>query len=121
MAYSPNHFDGEQLPTLNNYYDEDDSEEDSYHVRIAVPSPIKSKKSQQVKPTPSKLPNKPPTFKTYKMPGNGVGQVAHMEDRFCAYHGILRYPYRYLNGEESDRVSKGYFVEGKFQARGWTV
>lgn len=121
MPYSPNHFDREQLPTLNNYYDEDDSEEDSYPVRITVPSPIKHKKSQQVKPVPPLLPNKPPTFKTYKMSGNAVGHVAHREDRFCAYHGILRYPYRYLNGEESDRVSKGYFAEGKFQARGWTL
>lgn len=120
MPYSPDHFDREQPPTQNNYYDEDDSEDDSYPVRI-VPSPIKHKKSQQVKSIPPLLPNKPPTFKTYKMSGNAVGHVAHRDDRFCAYHGILRYPYRYLNGEESDRVSKGYFVEGKFQARGWTL
>lgn len=121
MPYSPNPFDGEQVPTLNNYCEENDSEEDAYPVRIAVSSPIKPKKLQQVKPTPPTLPNIPPTFKTYKMSVNAVGQVAHREDRFCAYHGILRYPYRYLNGEESERVSKRYFVEGKFQARGWTL
>lgn len=121
MHHSPNHSDREQLPPLKNHYDEGDSEEDSYPVRIAVPSPLQPKKIQQVKPFPPKLPNKPPTFNTYKMSSNAVGQVARREDRFCAYHGILRYPYRYLNGEESEKVSKGYFVEGKFQARGWTL
>lgn len=121
MPYSPNHSDREQVPTLKNYHDEDDSEEDSYPVRMAAPPSLQPKKIQQVKPFPPKLPNKPPTFNTYKMSGNAVGQVARREDRFCAYHGILRYPYRYLNGEESDRVSKGYFVEGKFQARGWNL
>ena len=116
MPYSPNFLYREQQPT-NNHFDEDDSEEDSYPIRIAVPSPLKSKKTQQVKPTPPTLPNKPPTFKTY----NALGQVAHGGERFCAYQGILRYPYRYLNGEESGRVSKGYFVDGKFQTRGWTL
>lgn len=121
MPYPPSRFDCEQPPTLNNYDDQDESEDDSYPVRIAVPSLIKHKKSQQVKSIPPLLPNKPQTFKTYEMSGNAVGHVAHRDDRFCAYHGILRYPYRYLNGEESDRVSKGYFAEGKFQARGWTL
>lgn len=121
MPYSPNHSDREQVPTPKNYHHEDDSEEDSYLVRIAAPPSLQSKKIQQVKPIPPKVPNKPPTFNTYNMSGNAVGQVARREDRFCAYHGILRYPYRYLNGEESERVSKGYFVEGKFQARGWNL
>lgn len=121
MPYSPNHSDREQVPTLKNHHDEDDSEEDSYPVRMTAPPSLQPKKIQQVKPFSPNLPNKPPTLNTYKMSGNVVGQVALREDRFCAYHGILRYPYRYLNGEESDRVSKGYFVEGKFQARGWNL
>lgn len=121
MPYSPKHSDREQLPTLKNNYDEDDSEVDPYPVRIGVPSPLQSRKFQQVKSFPPKLPNKPTSFNTYKMSWNAVGQLARREDRFCAYYGILRYPYRYLNGEESDRVSKGYFVEGKFQARGWNL
>lgn len=119
MPYSPNHSDREQVPTPKIYHDEDDSEEDSYPVRMAAPPSLQSKKIHQAKPFSPKLPNKPPTFNPYKMTGNAVGQVARREDRFCAYYGILRYPYRYLNGEESDRVSKGYYVEGKFQARGW--
>lgn len=121
MPYSPNHSDREQVPTPNNYHDQDDSEEDSYPVRMAAPLSLQSKKIQQAKPFTPKLPNKPPTFNPYKMSGNAVGQVARMEDRFCAYYGILRYPYRYLHGEVSERVSKGYFVEGKFQARGWNL
>lgn len=121
MSYSPNHFDREQVPTSKNYIEEDDSEEDSYPVRMTAPPSLQTKKIQQAKPFPPKLPNELPTFNPYMMSGNAVGQVARREDRFCAYYGILRYPYRYLNGEESERVSKGYFVEGKFQARGWSL
>lgn len=50
-----------------------------------------------------------------------VGQLAGIDERFCPVAAVAKWPYRHLFGEESDKVSKGYFANGRFRSRGWTM
>lgn len=50
-----------------------------------------------------------------------MGQLAPRDQLFCPYPAVVKFPYKYVRGADSDRVSKAYFAEGKFRARGWTL
>ncbi|MCJ1464932.1 hypothetical protein MMC07_003547 [Pseudocyphellaria aurata] len=55
------------------------------------------------------------------MSNSTVGQLAAKDQLFCPLQAVTKFPYKFVRGPDSDRVSKAYFAEGKFRARGWTV
>ena len=50
-----------------------------------------------------------------------VGQLAGEQERFCPFAAVNKYPYKYLHGDDSDKVAKKYFAVGQFRKRGWTM
>lgn len=50
-----------------------------------------------------------------------VGQLAGVDERFCPVAAVAKWPYRHLFGDESDKVSKEYFANGRFRSREWTM
>lgn len=59
----------------------------------------------------------PPTFNMSNM----LGRLAPAEQLFCPLTAVTKFPYKYIRGEDSDKVSKAFFAGGKFRARGWTL
>ncbi len=50
-----------------------------------------------------------------------VGQLAGEQERFCPFAAVNKYPYKYLRGDDSEKVAQKYFAFGEFRNRGWTV
>ncbi len=116
--------DDQRALAYKHHATETDSEDDYPIFRRRSPSPSKASKSKQQKPV-KQMNTMPPSsqsrFQTFKMSSNAIGQVAPREQRFSPLFAVMKYPYRYLKGETSERVSRAYFAEGKFHARGWTL
>lgn len=53
--------------------------------------------------------------------GNFIGEQASRDLKFCPLSAVAKFPYIFMKGADSENVSKAYFAEGKFQARGWTL
>lgn len=53
--------------------------------------------------------------------GNYIGEQAPRDLQFCPLSAVAKFPYKFIKKTDSEKVSKAYFAEGKFQARGWTL
>lgn len=50
-----------------------------------------------------------------------LGRLAPIDQLFCPYSAVSKYPYKYMKGIASEEVSQAFFANGQFKARGWTV
>lgn len=50
-----------------------------------------------------------------------LGRLAPKELMFCPFPAVSKYPYKYMKRENSEAVSKAYFANGQFRARGWNL
>lgn len=71
-------------------------------------------------PSPA-LPSYPLTPFPVNMSSKTLGEFASRAQLFCPLHAVTKFPYKYLRGADSETVSKAYFADGKFRARGWTL
>lgn len=40
---------------------------------------------------------------------------------FCPWLAVSRFPYKYVRGDDSDRIAKSFFDQGKFWERTWDM
>lgn len=66
-------------------------------------------------------PNPLAPFSFINMLDRVLGRLAPKEQLFCPFAAVSKYPYRYVQGHDSEAVSKAYFAGGKFKARGWSL